>query len=786
MKICPQCETGYHDSHTTCPTHGGVLSEIRDLRPGMLIRDTYRIIRKLGKGGMGSVYLAQHVLMEEPRALKFLSEELTEDDAFTTRFLREVRTLRQVRNKNVVDCGDPERAEDGSLFFSMEFVDGPSLRSFLKTAPRPFDVRLALEITRGIAEGLGAAHAKGMVHRDIKPDNILLSPDGENWTPKIVDFGIVATKESSHQTRTGSMLLTMAYAAPEQWKGTRAAELDGRTDFYALGGVLFDMLTGQSVFEAESYHEWAQKHLNAAPPAPSSLRPDLAKWKGLDELVLRMLAKDRKDRPQDVPELLKLISAVVYDPTVAQQSMDSDATIIVTQASRFRQSGPASGQWTGSNQREADVPLPTPPPRGFEGASWREAESPQPIPAQTAPPVATPAYSAPPAPAEPPTESQPVAAAPVTAPARAPIEKLDTEAYATLGAYKTGRTSRTTQRQFAGSGESEQETKRSKGGSTVIWIILLLILAGGGYYASQHYLTPKVKFVTLQSQSQSILSVAFSHSGTTLASASHDNTIQIWDVANGKALNTLQDHVDFVAFSPDSHTMGSADWDKNIKLWDVTSGQILATLAGHTGQVLCIAFSPDGRILASGSTDKTVRLWEVNGDKSFRTLQAGTSDINSVAFSPDGKILASASSDSKITLWDFATGKVLRTLAGHSGAVYSIAFSGDGHTLASGSDDKTIKFWDVATGKETRTLQGHTGPVRSIAFSVDGRTLASGSDDKTVKLWEVTGAAAAYNTLQGHTAPVLSVAFNQDGSLLASGSADNTVRLWDTTTLRNQ
>ena len=197
MKICPQCEIGYHDKHSTCPMHGGLLSEIRDLKPGMLIRGTYRIKSKLGKGGMGSVYLAQHMLLDEPRALKFLSQDLSEDESFTNRFLHEVRTLRQVRNRNVVDSGDPERAEDDSLFFSMEYVDGPNLREYLKTAARPFDVKLALHITRGIAEGLGAAHAKGMVHRDIKPENILLAKEGDELVPKIADFGIVATKESS-------------------------------------------------------------------------------------------------------------------------------------------------------------------------------------------------------------------------------------------------------------------------------------------------------------------------------------------------------------------------------------------------------------------------------------------------------------------------------------------------------------------------------------------------------------------------------------------------------------
>jgi len=324
MKICPQCDTGYPDNAETCPTHGGLLSEIIDLRPGMLIRKTYRIERLLGKGGMGSVYLARHELMDAPRALKFLSHELNSDEAFTRRFLREGRMLRQVRHKNVVDCGDLERAEDERLFFAMEFVDGPDLRGLIHQAGGRMDVAEALAITHGIAEGLGAAHALGMVHRDIKPENVLMARDKSGWVPKIADFGIVATVESStvYKTTRGS-LLTPPYAAPEQWRGMRASELDGRTDLYALGGVLFEMLTGQTVFEEENYEGWLFAHMQTPPRPPSSLRAELAGWKGLDALVLRLLAKDREDRPRDVAELLGLLDAVQLtvperQPTVSE------------------------------------------------------------------------------------------------------------------------------------------------------------------------------------------------------------------------------------------------------------------------------------------------------------------------------------------------------------------------------------------------------------------------------------------------------------------------------------
>ena len=336
--------TGFPDRADTCPTHGGFLNEILDLKPGMTIRSTYRIVRKLGEGGMGAVYLADQTLMDEPRALKFLSRQWSGDESFIARFRREARTLRQVRHRNVVDSGDLERAEDESLFFAMEFCDGPNLRRFLETVRWPFDVRPALSIARAIAEGMGAAHARGMVHRDIKPENVLLKRDGDVYVPKIADFGIVATKESSAaRTRTGASLLTWAYAAPEQWRGMRSAELDGRTDLYALGGVLFEMLTGQTAFDAESYEGWAEQHRSVAPRPPSSLRPDLAQWKGLDALLLRLLAKDREDRPRDVSEALDLLNSVQYAPA-ARRATVREETIA-------------------GAERKAKKRAPAPPPR---------------------------------------------------------------------------------------------------------------------------------------------------------------------------------------------------------------------------------------------------------------------------------------------------------------------------------------------------------------------------------------------------------------------------------------
>jgi WD40 repeat protein/serine/threonine protein kinase len=816
MKICPQCETGYHDSHDTCPTHGGLLSEIRDLRPGMLIRGTYRIVRKLGKGGMGAVYLAQHTLMDEPRALKFLSPELSEDENFTSRFLREVRTLRQVRNRNVVDCGDPERAEDGALFFSMEYVDGPNLRDFLKTAPKPFDVALALNITHGIAEGLGAAHAKGMVHRDIKPENILMARDREYLVPKIADFGIVATRESSQHTQTGSTLLTMAYAAPEQWMGMRAADLDGRADLYALGGVLFEMLTGQTVFEAENYHGWAQKHLNAPPIAPSSLRPDLVKWRGLDEFVLLLLAKDRNARPANVADFLALMTRIDYDPSIPVRAPDPYApTAIFTPkrpaalpitptATEHRQAGPSAQV----SRLEAVNSLPnatssSSPARPVETFS-RPAQAGTPAPPPTSRTLHEPG----------------LAPRPSQAPAR-PSEAETPTVHIVAGATKSGIPPSLTSVMTKSVRPAEQSTRigehttsirtnsiRTSGGAVVtrpgaavdpaakksknvpVWILVsALLVVVVGAFAVQHFYKPKAKFATLQSQTAPIVSVAFNPSGLVLATASRDNTIQLWDMNTLKATTTLQDNVLAVAFSPNGPYMASADWDKSVKLWDPASGQVLATLSGHTDQVLAVAFSPDGRLLASAGRDRTIRIWNNGGDKILRILTGNTADVNAIAWSPDGRTIASGGADNIVKLWNADTGTVVSSMSGHTRPVNSVAFSPDGRILASGSDDMTINLWNVAEGKLTRTLRGHTDAVRAIAYTPDGHTLASGSADTTIKLWDVwdvsSSSTEAFKTLEGHSAPVLSLAFNQNGTNLASGSADNTVRIWFGPAARN-
>ncbi|KAF2174705.1 beta transducin-like protein HET-D2Y [Zopfia rhizophila CBS 207.26] len=286
---------------------------------------------------------------------------------------------------------------------------------------------------------------------------------------------------------------------------------------------------------------------------------------------------------------------------------------------------------------------------------------------------------------------------------------------------------------------------------------------------------------TLEGHRGWVWSVTFSRDSTRLASVSDDKTVMIWDASSGECLQTLEGHrrrVRSVAFSHDSTRLASASDDKTVKIWDASSGECLQTLKGHRGSVLSVAFSHDSIRLASASDDKTVKIWDASSGEYLQTLEGHRGWVRSVAFSHDSTRLASASIDRKVKIWDASSGECLHTLKGHRGSVWSVAFSHDSTRLASASDDRKVKIWDANSDECLQTLEGHRGRVLSVAFSHDSTRLASASDDWTVKIWDASS-GECLRALEGHRSRVRSVAFSHDSTRLASASDDKTVKIWD-------
>ncbi|HET8648293.1 MAG TPA: serine/threonine-protein kinase, partial [Vicinamibacteria bacterium] len=251
MKYCDACHSAYPDDYAVCPRDQGPLRVASELLPGMVLRGKYEILEKVGSGGMASVYRARHLAFAEVCAIKVVAGKLSHDETFLRRFRNEAVVTRRLQHAHAVRVDDLDTTEDGRPFIVMEFVEGRNLRDVIRQEA-PLPPRRAVAITRQVASALSAAHALGIVHRDIKPDNILLTRDGAGHDhAKVLDFGIAKVKETVlgedayTPTRTGMVVGTPQYVSPEQAMGKRGEEIDGRSDVYSLGVVLYEMVTGR-------------------------------------------------------------------------------------------------------------------------------------------------------------------------------------------------------------------------------------------------------------------------------------------------------------------------------------------------------------------------------------------------------------------------------------------------------------------------------------------------------------------------------------------------------------
>ncbi len=710
----------------------------------------YELLEELGHGGMGVVYKAREFTPERMVALKVIRAGELADAEDVRRFHREADEAARLDHAHIVPVY--EVGEHGGLhFFTMKLVEGGSLSHHLERYQS--DAKGAARLVATAARAVHYAHQRQLLHRDLKPGNILLDASGQ---PQIADFGLAKRMGGAGEASQSQGVGTPEYMAPEQARGD--AQLTTAADVYALGGVLYVLLTGQPPFRGDSSWTTIKKVLTEEPAPPSKIRPGVPR--DLETICLKCLQKEPSRRYGSAEALAEDLERWLRGEPIRARSVGA-----MERAAKWARRKPAAA--TAYGLLLAALVL------GAGGGAatwlWLRAEN----------------------------------ALGDAKTAEGNAEAAQTRAEIAKGEAET-----------ANRGEQEARhqltrlayidrinlSQREWDAGNLKRARALLDEAGGLLDELTPRLLPEKRpwdwgylnrrfhpeLSVLEGYTSRVSSVAFSPDGGRLAYAGTGGTVRLRDPTSGKQLAVLEGHtgeVECVAFSPDGGRLASGGLDKTVRLWDVASGKQLAVMGGHMDVVTSVAFSPDGGRLASASWDETVRLWDAASGKQLvvlkgHTVPIETGHVYSVAFSPDGGRLASGGWNQIVYLWDAASGKQLAGLEGHTGCVNSVAFSPDGRRLASGSRDETVHLWDAASGKQLAVLEGHKGTVFSVAFSPDGGRLASAASEQTVRLWDaVSGKQLA--VLEGHTGDVRSVAFGPDGGRLASGGGDGTVRLWD-------
>ena len=330
MKYCTVCKSKFEDTVSFCPTDGEVLEDDPASFVGSVLDGQYQIESLLGKGGMGAVYLARHILLGDRVAIKILPPEVRNNAEWLRRFRREGQAARRFRHANAVTVYDLRTASDGTIYMVMEYVEGQTLDAELKRRGR-FSAGEAFEILEPIMSVLNTAHAMGVVHRDLKPENIMIGKaqtDGE--TPiKLLDLGIAKMREIAGVESSGTTELTMAgqvlgtpyYMSPEQWGELSRdgnPEIDGRTDIYSLGLVAYQMISGQRPYAAATLHELRREHISVTPAPLTEKVPDVPL--AFSNAIDRAISKDRGDRQSTAGEFAAQMRAGLADGTAPGSS----------------------------------------------------------------------------------------------------------------------------------------------------------------------------------------------------------------------------------------------------------------------------------------------------------------------------------------------------------------------------------------------------------------------------------------------------------------------------------
>jgi WD40 repeat protein/serine/threonine protein kinase/tetratricopeptide (TPR) repeat protein len=793
----------------------------------------YEILGELGRGGMGVVYSARQVSLNRLVALKMILAGGHAGREHLARFRMEAETVARLQHPHIVQIHEVGQHE-GRPYLALELVEGESLDRTLRGTPQP--PRPAAKLVETLAQAVHVAHQRGIVHRDLKPGNILLVSGGMvsgEWsararsgdpapadgirqhspltthhspltklplTPKITDFGLAKQLDSdAAQTRTGAILGTPSYMAPEQAQG-KAKAVGPAADVYALGAILYELLTGRPPFKAATVLDTLEQVRSQEPVAPGRLQPRLPR--DLETICLKCLEKDPHKRYATAQALAVDLKHFLADEPIAARP--------VSRAERLR-------RWCRRNPVVASLSavLLALLLVGAVAASLAVVR---------------------------------IAAARDDADQKA-AEAVEARRLAedTAGREKVARGESEIAKKLAERKalESREQLVRSYVGNGVRllddgdllgslpWFAEALRNDQGNHQREEVHrmrlsavLRRCPRLVLVASHQESVMHVEFSPDSRRVLTVSKDQTAQVWDLATGRSLlppTELGKHVQQAAFSPDGRLLLAVSRDQRgedseVQVRDAATGAAITAPFKHRGEVKYAAFSPDGRQVLTATEWGVVQTWDIatgkanpspvkhNGRVDYivisrdgrRVVIAGWIEtrvydvasgkpltpaltqegwLNGVSFDPEGRLIAVCFGQTA-RVWEVGTGRPLTPPLAHDHQVTQALFSPDGKRVVTVSDDRTARVWAVGTGKPLTPHLIHGKEVWHAAFSPDGRWLATASADQTARLWDAATGRPVTPPLR-HGSAVTQAVFSPDGRLLVSASWDQTARVWD-------
>ena len=737
----------------------------------------YSIKRVIAAGGMGVVYEA---VQERPRrvvALKVMKRGIASRSALR-RFEYEAQILARLRHPGIAqiyEAGVHDEDGESVPFFAMEYIPAAMPITAYGEAKK-LGTRERLELFTKVCDAVQHGHGKGIIHRDLKPSNILVDSSGQ---PKVIDFGVARSTDSdlavtTLQTDIGQLIGTLQYMSPEQCLAD-PHDLDTRSDVYALGVVLYELLCGKVPYDVSkaAVFEATRVIQETTPARPSSFSKTLRG--DVETVVLKALEKDRERRYRSAAEFGEDLRHYLNDEPISAQppSLSYQVRMFARKNRTVFRAGVA-----------VILALVVGLGTALGGMAWalneRERAGREALTAQAA-------------------EAEQSRLAKAEAEARRVAEQQTYIASIQAASDSWVNSESRRMRQHL---QTSPEYLRG-------WEWTYLMSAADRSIA------------TLIGHTDAVQSVVYSPTGSHLLTASADGTARLWDAATGSTTLVLQGHTSPVwlaLFSPDGALIATSSTDDTI-VWNATTGIRIAAFPGllnafgpssdrilttdrrsntvtlwniqhrtaissfvHTESLYRSELSPDGTRVVSPSFDSTVRLWNADTGNEIRTLQLHAAAAYAATFSPDGSLIATISEDGLIQLADGHSGSHRSSLIGSWGGNYRALFSPDGSHLATQSRD-TVHLWDLqnlAANADPIALKAKDEHSVSLgSFSPDGSYMLTLVDNATAELWN-TSALSLHSVLRGHQAQITSSSFSPDGSLIATASRDGTVRIWDT------